>query len=323
MSPLLTDPQFAFIPPGEFLASYTFRTMLAGTTAVGATAGALGSFLYLQKQSLVSDVIGHAATLGVTLSFIIATAVLGVDGRSTVTLTIGSVIASTCAVLLTNWIARNSRVSPDAAMVVCLGLFYGGGMVLMRMIIHSSLPNRGGINRYMFGNAATLTYSDLTAIGVFGTLAIAVMVLFWKELKVYVFDPVLCRTLGFTPRVLSPLLLGSATLAIVIGIKAVGLILMVAFAIMPAAAARQWTHHLWTMVGLSGLIGGACGAAGSYLAVSMGKVPTGPVVVIVLFLAVAVSLLGAPERSIAHRRLAQRRRLRELLADARTGGRSS
>ncbi|SPT54316.1 Manganese transport system membrane protein mntB [Actinomyces bovis] len=307
------------VSPGDFLESYTYRTMAVGTTAVGTTAGALGAFLYLHKQSLVSDVIGHSAALGVTGAFIVATALLGIDGRSMLVLTIGSVIASTAAVLLANWIARNSRVGVDAAMATCLALFYGGGLVLFRVIVHSKLRNRGGIDKYMFGNAATLSNNDLVTIAALGALALALMLVFWKELKVYTFDPVLAATSGFSPRILSPLLLGTATLAIVIGIKAVGLILMIAFAIMPAAGARQWTGHLWSMVGLSAAFGGLGGLGGSYLAVNLGKVPTGPVVVIVLFVVLTVSLLAAPERSVLQRRRAQAEQRRRLLAETEVG----
>lgn len=304
------------VSPADFFDSYTYRTMAIGTTAVGTTSGALGAFLYLHKQSLVSDVIGHSAALGVTGAFILATAVLGVNGRSMLVLTIGSVIASTAAVLLANWIAKSSRVGVDAAMATCLALFYGGGIILFRIIFRSSLPNRGGIDKYMFGNAATLTLDDLVTISVLAAVALTLMLVFWKELKVYTFDPVLAATMGFSPRVLSPLLLGTATLGIVIGIKAVGLILMIAFAIMPAAAARQWTGHLWSMVALSAAFGGLSGAAGSYLAVNLGKVPTGPVVVIALFVALTFSLLLAPDRSLLQRRRARAAQRRRLLVEA-------
>ena len=107
------------------------------------------------------------------------------------------------------------------------------------------------------------------------------------------------------------------SVAVVIGIKAVGLILMIAFAIMPAAAARQWTHRLWSMVTLSGVIGALSGAVGSGLAVNLGKVPTGPVVVLVLAAVLTVSLLAAPERSVLQRRRALRAQRRRLLAQAK------
>ncbi|MBO3725072.1 metal ABC transporter permease [Actinomyces bowdenii] len=315
MSALSASLAPALVDPVAFLSSYTYRTMLLGTSMVGLTAGALGSYLYLHKQSLVSDVIGHSAIAGVTTAFITATALLGIGGRSVLVLTIGALIAATAAVLVANWIARASRVGIDAAMAICLALFYGSGVVMLNAISHSSLPERGGIADYVFGSASTLTRADLTAISGFAATALAVTALLWKEFKLLTFDPVLCRTMGLSNRALSPLLLGTVTVAIVIGIKAVGLILMVAFAIMPAAAARQWTRHLWSMIALAGLIGALSAAMGSYLAVSLGSIPTGPIIVLVLAAVLAVSLLAAPRRSLLRRRQAQRALRRRLLAE--------
>lgn len=316
MNPVLTQLLVLDMPSGvgiiEFLTNYTFRNMLIGTTIIGGASGALGCFLYLRKQSLTSDVIGHSAIAGVMIAFIFATVVLSIEGRSMFVLTIGSIIAATAAVLMSNWISRDSRISLDAAMAICLSLFYGGGIVLMRIITHSTLQGRGGIDKYMFGNASTLTRADIYTIMFFGGLSIIVTMLFWKEFKVFSFDPVLSETLGFSYRTLNPLLMGTATVAIVIGVKAVGLILMIAFAIMPAASARQWTKRLSTMVLLASILGAGSAAFGSFLAVNIGKVPTGPVVVLVLFTVFTFSLIAAPERSVLRRALIRRAKTREL-----------
>lgn len=303
---------FLIVTPLDFLANFTFRTMAIGTTLIGATSGALGTFLYLRKQSLISDVIGHSAIFGVMVAFVVATTVFGINGRSMVVLTIGAVIFSTLSALLANWIASVSQLRIDAAMVISLSIFYGAGMVMLQRIVHSSLPNRGGIDKYMFGNAATLGTGDILAIAMFSSLAIGVMLLLWKEFKVFAFDPVLAQSIGFSPRILGPVLAIATTIAVVIGVKAVGLVLMIAFAIMPAAAARQWVHHLWSMVTLSAAIGGGAGLVGSYLAVNFGKVPTGPVVVLILFGAFTFSLLFAPERSVIRRYIVRRAKMREL-----------
>lgn len=310
----VTFPADGGITITEFLTNYTFRTMLIGTTLIGLTSGALGCFLYLRKQSLISDVIGHSAIAGVMLAFIIAVGVFGIEGRSMLVLTIGAVITATIAVLVSNWVTQDSRVTIDAAMAISLSLFYGIGMVLMRQITHSTLQGRGGIDKYMFGNAATLLEADLYTIAVFGGLAILIMIAFWKEFKVFTFDPILATQMGFSPQILTPLMMGAVTIAIVIGVKAVGLILMIAFAIMPAAAARQWTKRLSSMVILSSLIGGLSGAVGSYLSANMGKVPTGPIVVILLFGVFVFSLSFAPERSVLRRAVVRRAKAKELEA---------
>ncbi len=294
----MTLPLFDFIPPAEFFSAYIFRTMLIGTVLIGCFSGAMGCLLYLRKQALVSDVIGHSSILGVVVAFTVASVVFHADGRSLTVLVIGAAIAATLAAILTNVIVRISKIKADAAMAICLSLFYGGGMVGMRMLTHSSLPNRGGIESYMFGNAANLRGVDVRTILIFGALVVAVLVLAFKEIKLLLFDPISARVQGFSPRILDPLIIGIATLAIVIWIKGVGLILMVAFAIMPAAAARQWTNKMSHMIILAGVFGGLAGGAGAYVSVCLGKVPTGPVVVLCLFTAVLFSLFFAPQRSV-------------------------
>ena len=287
------------VPFSDFLFNFTFRTMFIGSMMVGAFSGVLGSFLYLRRQSLISDVIGHSAIAGVTGSFIFSTLILGINGRSILSLTIEAVIASTLAVYVANWIAADSRINIDAAMAVVLALFFGGGLVMMRFIIKSNLPKRGGITDYIFGNAATLGSDDLVIIGAFGLLTLAVTALVWKEFKLFSFDPVQAEIMGFSSRIISPLMLTTITIAIVIGVKAVGLILMIAFAIMPAVAARQWTNHLFSMVTLSGVIGAVCAGLGCYFSVNLGSVPTGPVIVVMLFIAVLISFFFAPRGLIA------------------------
>ncbi len=291
----------------ELFGNFTFRTMILSTGIIGAVSGLLGSLLYLRRQTMISDVIGHSAIGGVALGFITCTALLGIDGRSVLTLTISAAITTAVAVLLTNVITRFSRLGSDAAMAVTLAVFFGGGLVLLRWIGHSKLPNRAGIEKYVFGNAATLTGEDLTTIAIIGVLAVAVVVVLFKELMLSAFDPVLAATMGFSPRILQPILLVTVTTGIVIGIKAVGLILMIGFVMLPAAAARQWARRLHTMTLFSAVIGGLSGMVGSILAVHLGRVPTGPIIIVVLFAAFLVSLLASPQRSVLSTWLARRR----------------
>lgn len=302
-----------FVAPSELLLNYTFRTMLIGTVLVGVFSGSMGCFLYLRRQALIADVIGHSAVFGVAAAFVIAVAVLGVSGRSMVTLTIGAVISSSLAAFAVNWIS-GTRLGSDAAMAGVLALFYGSGIVLLRSASLSSLPGRGGIETYIFGNAATTTHEDLLVIAVCGGAALLTIIIGWRAFGLFTFDPVFAHTVGYRSAVLGPVLGVATTVAVVIGVKSVGLILMVAFAIMPAASARQWTGSLRSMVMLAGSIGGAAGAVGSYAAVSFGRVPTGPIVVLVLFTVFLVSVLFAPRRSVIGRAMRARRNAVRLAA---------
>lgn len=306
--------------PVDFFSDHTYRMVFFGTATIGLVAGALGAFAYLRKQSLISDVISHAALPGTLLAFLTAVVLLGVDGRNMLGLILGAVVIGTLAVLFANAVARNSKIRIDTAMAVTLAVFFGGGMLLMRIIANGAFPGKGGIQDYLFGNASVITIADLTTSLTVGALALATMLLCWKEFALRTFDPDHATVLGFGPRLVDTLMFATIVVATVIGVKAVGLVLMVAFVVTPPAAARQWARTLPGMVALSALFGAVGSGAGAYLSIVLGKVPTGPLIVLTLFAIFLVSLLCSPRRSILTRaagRLRARRALRrELLAEA-------
>ena len=304
----------------EFFGNHTFRMVLLGTSVIGLVAGALGSFAYLRKQSLISDVVAHSALPGALLAFLAAVLILEVNGRNMLGLLIGAIITGTLAALFANTIAARTKIRIDTAMAISLTVFFGAGMILLRIISNGRFPGKGGIDDYLFGNASIITIADLTTITVVGALALILMVVFWKEFTLRTFDPDLSNVLGFRARVIDTLMFTTIVIAIVIGVKAVGVVLMIAFVVTPPAAARQWTSTLPGMVALSGVFGAIGSAVGAYVSVSVGTVPTGPVIVLTLFVIFLVSLMAAPRRSIIASALRQARARealrRELLSEA-------
>ncbi|HHU67825.1 metal ABC transporter permease [Corynebacterium sp.] len=279
--------------PADYFSDHTFTMVTVGTAVIGGVAGALGSFAYLRRQSLISDVISHAALPGTLLAFLLLTA-LGLDGRSMAGLLLGATTVGTVAVIAANAITRHSRIAIDTAMAVVLSSLFGLGMLLIQYIQRTPLPGKGGIQDHLFGNASTITRADLTVSLLVGVGTLAMVGLFWKEFALATFDRDLAGLLGFHHRVLDPLVFCAITVATVIGVKAVGLVLMVAFVVTPPAAARQWTRTLPTMVALSGLFGATGAAVGAYLSIVFGPVPTGPVIVLVLFTLFLLSLTLSP-----------------------------
>lgn len=303
----------------EFLTNHTYRTVFFGTSVIGLVAGALGCFAYLRKQSLISDVISHAALPGTLIAFLTAVVVLGGDGRSMAGLIVGAVVVGTFAVLFANGVSRFSKIKIDTAMAVSLTLFFGVGMILMRIISNGTFPGKGGIQDYLFGNASVMTVADLvTSISV-GAVALVLMVVFWKEFALRTFDPDHSVVLGFRARTIDTLMFTTIVIATVIGVKAVGLVLMVAFVVTPPAAARQWVRTLPAMVALSAVLGAVGSGVGAYLSIALGPVPTGPLIVLTLFGIFVVSMLFAPRRSIVAllvvRARARAALKRELLAE--------
>lgn len=291
----------------EFFADHTYRMVFFGTATIGLVAGALGTFTYLRKQSLISDVISHAALPGTLVSFLIAVLVFEANGRNMFGLMLGAIVFGTAAALASNGITRLSKLRIDTAMAISLTVFFGFGMLLMRHIADSAYPGKGGIQDYLFGNASVVTFADLAASLSVGGAALVLMLLFWKEFKLRSFDPDLSTVLGFSSRVIDTLMFTTVVVAVAIGVKAVGLVLMVAFVVTPPAAARQWVRSLGGMVVLSGAIGAVGSGLGAYLSILLGNVPTGPAIVLVLFAIFVVSIALSPRRSIVRRMLARMR----------------
>lgn len=283
----------------DFLAEFSYRRTLFGTMAIGATCGAMGTFLYLRRQALMSDVIGHAATPGVMAAFLLVSLLApGADPRALPVLVVGALVSGLASVWLSQAIARHTRIGIDATMAVVLSLFLGGGLMILQVIQKSTLPGKGGIQDLMFGNAATLTSLDVATIAVSSVVILAVAGLCWRPFVLMTFDETEARIQGWPVRWLTPALFGLLVVAIVMGVKAVGLILMIAFAVFPPAAARQFTRTTLTMFVLSGAIGAAAAAIGSYLSIALGNVPTGPVIVVVLGAFIGVSMLAGSRTGV-------------------------
>ncbi|MGE5790798.1 MAG: metal ABC transporter permease, partial [Syntrophaceae bacterium] len=123
----------------------------------------------------------------------------------------------------------------------------------------------------------------------------------WKEFKLLCFDPDFARSLGFPIRWLDVLLITLLVTSIVIGLQTVGVVLMSAMVVAPAAAARQWTDRLGAMVAISALFGGLAGGAGALTSSVTERLPTGPTIVLCLTAIVLVSLLAAPNRGVLWR----------------------
>jgi manganese/zinc/iron transport system permease protein len=263
----------------------------AGTLALGAVAGAVGSFAVLRRQSLQGDAVAHAALPGVAAAFLLG-------GRSPLALVAGGAVAGWLAMLVVGGIVRRSRVPFDAALAGVLAVFFGLGLVLFTYIQRNV---RGAsltpLERYLFGQAALVNISDLWVIGGFGLLALFLLALFWKQFKVVSFDPAFAASVGVPVRAVELLLTTLTVVAVVVGLKAVGVVLMTALLIAPGVAARQWTDRLGRVVPLAGVFGalaGACGTVASHLLSyqfpKTGSVPTGPTIVLCATLFVALSL---------------------------------
>jgi manganese/zinc/iron transport system permease protein len=280
--------------------TFTARNVLIGATLLGALGGTLGSFALLRRQSLLGDALAHAALPGVCLAYLVT------GTKSPLPLFVGALAAGLAGSLLILATVRWSRIKEDSAIGIVLSVFFGIGIVLLTYIQKLPAGNQSGLDKYLFGQAATLVVEDLQVMAVLGAVVVAFVVAFYKEFKLLSFDPGFGSSLGLPMRRLEILLTLLLVVVVVVGLQTVGVVLIVATLITPAAAARQWTDRLGAMVLLSAGIGAAAGAVGSLASASVSKLPTGPVIVVVSSSVLIVSLLLAPQRGILWARLRER-----------------
>jgi manganese/zinc/iron transport system permease protein len=271
---------------------YTLRTVALGTALLGVVSGALGAFALLRKQSLMGDAISHAALPGVVLAFMLT----GLKGP--VVLMAGAAIAGVLGVLVVVLLTRTTRIKQDSALGIILAVFFGFGLMLLTFLQNDPDARQAGLNHFLFGQAATLMEGDVFVMALFGGAALALMLLFWKEFKLLSFDRDFGASLGLPMQRLEILITFLLVVAIVIGLQAVGVVLMSAMVVAPAAAARQWTDRLGVMVALAALFGALAGVAGTLLSTAASGLSTGPMIVLCISAIAAFSLLLAPRRGI-------------------------
>ncbi|SET87263.1 metal ABC transporter permease [Lacrimispora sphenoides] len=289
----------------SLFSDYTFQTVALGSALLGLISGVLGSFAVLRRQSLLGDGISHSALPGVVMAFVLS------GSKNTEVLLMGALISGLLATLFIVSIVRHTRVKFDSALALVMSVFFGLGLVLLTYVQKIPNSNQAGLKRFIFGQASTLLQRDIILMVICGLILLTLVLLFWKEFKLFTFDSDFAQSLGFSPKKLNLLLSFMIVLAIIIGLQTVGVILMSAMLITPAVAARQWTNKLWVMVTLSALFGAASGIAGTAASSLVPKLPTGPAIVVCVSAIVIISVLFAPGRGVLHR-VYQRRKNKVL-----------
>lgn len=289
------------------LRDYNTRLVVLSTASLGLSAGLVGSFLLLRKRSLMGDALSHATLPGIAAAFLMATA-LGGAGKSLPVLLAGAALFGLLGVGSVMFITAQTRLKPDAAMGVVLGVFFGVGVALLTVIQQLPVSDAAGLKYYIYGRTATMIWSDLMLIVSVSAIVMAISAVLFKEFAVLCFDEGYAGAQGWPVRRLDALMLALVTAVTVIGLQAVGLILVIALLIIPPAAARFWTYDLKKLAVLAALIGAVSGWVGSSISALAPQLPAGAVIVLVASAVFVISLLigahrGVLLRAVGHARL--------------------
>ncbi|MEW4371606.1 metal ABC transporter permease [Paenibacillus kandeliae] len=266
------------------------RWIIAGCMLLGLSSGVIGCYMVLQKRSLIGDALAHAALPGICIAFMLTGA------KSALGFFIGALIAGVIATFGIRWITTYSRIKQDAALGIVLSLFFGIGVLLLTRIQHSGDGGQSGLDKFLFGQAASMMREDLYLLTGISVVLLVLCGLLFKQFKLISFDRDFARGLGWRVVWLEQLILLLTVVVVVSGIQAVGVVLMSALLITPAVAARYWTDRLYMMLIIAGIFGAVSGIVGTLWSGMVSQLPTGPVTVLASTLIFAASALLAPRR---------------------------
>jgi manganese/zinc/iron transport system permease protein len=280
--------------------SYNTLVVLSGCALLGVAAGTVGTFALLRGRALVADAVGHAALPGVALAALVV-ALVGGDPRALPPLLAGAAIAGLLGVLAVQALTRTRRIREDAAIAIVLSSFYAAGVALMSWL--QTLPGaaQAGLSKFILGQAAAMRAEDAMIGAAVAAISLVLVLVAFQRLRAVAFDMDFARVQGLRTDRTDLLLLGLIVLVCVSGLQAVGLILVVALLVLPAATARLLTHRLPRMLTIAAVTGGISGAVGAYLSALRPEVPTGAAVVLVAAAFFTLALLLAPERGLLAR----------------------
>jgi mn2+, zn2+ ABC superfamily ATP binding cassette transporter, membrane protein len=274
------------------ITQYSFVVVAIGTMLLAMATGIIGTISILKGQSLIGDAVGHAALPGIILAFMIS------GKKSSLLLMVGAIIAGVVAFILIQTISEISKIEADTAMAIILSAMFGLGMVLKSYIQGNakySKASQSGLASYIFGQAAYILREDVIIIFTVSLISLVLFIIFYKEIKVYVFDAVYAYTIGINSKLLSLLIMIMTMILIAAGLKAVGAILISSMLITPAITGLQWSNKYEIVLVIAAVMGAVSAFIGTLLSTIVKGFSTGPSIILIMSLLALLSVLFSPK----------------------------
>lgn len=272
---LLLDPlQFSFI----------VRALIAAVL-VGIVCSVLGTYVVLRGMAFFGDALAHTILPGVVIAFLLGWP-----------LAVGALIMGVFTAVGIGALSSRGVVKEDTA----IGVIFAGAFALGVALLSATGNYTVDLAHFLFGNLLGVTSGDLWVTAVLGLIVLLIVFFFYKEFMVISFDPVLATTLRLPATFLRYLLLVLIAVTIVVSLQVVGIALMVAMLVTPAAAASLLTRRLTPMMFIAAAIGAFSGAAGLYTSYYL-DIASGPAVVLIATAIFALAFLFAPQRGLVWR----------------------
>lgn len=267
----------------------SLRYVLIGSILLGMTCGLLGSWIVVRKMALVGDALSHAVLPGVALGF------LWNMTKDPAAIFIGAALSGLIGISFVQWIEETTPIKKDAALGIVLSLFFSIGLCLMTMIQRLPIATKSGLDKFLFGQIAALGEKDVILMLVISVICVLLIFLNYKELLSTSFDSNFAASLGLPARWINHALMLGVSFAVVIALQAVGVVLVSAMLIIPAATAFLLTDRMHWMLVWAAFIGILCGISGAFFSFLTSSLPTGPLMVLAGSLIFGLTFIFAPK----------------------------
>ncbi len=278
---------------------YNTIVVLAGVGLLGAGSGLVGALGVLRRRSLLGDALAHASLPGICLGFLVA------GSRNIPLMMLGALASGVLGIVAIGALSRYTRIREDSSIGIVLSVFFGLGVVMSQMIRnHTQHGSTAGLESYILGKTAGMTRGDVYGILAIAIACVVLVVLLHKELKLVAFDADFAKSLGWPVYAIDLALMTLIALAVVVGLHAVGVVLIAAMLIMPGVSSRFWTDRFSTLLLLSGILGLFIGVIGTMISAEYQLMPAGPLIVLTGSTVFVFSLLFGTRRGLIARGIA-------------------
>lgn len=283
--------------------------VVLGMICLNASTAVIGTFAFLRKRALIGDAIAHSLLPGLCFGFLMA------GEKNLIYLLVGSFITGWLSTFFVDFIVNRTRVKQDAAIGIVLSTFFAFGVVLLTYIQKNAGGQQAGLDQFLFGQAAAINKSEIWILAIILLLILTLTGLFFKSFVILSFNLEFGKSVGMPVKTLEFILTSLTVLAIAAGIQALGVILISALIITPAASARFWTHNLKKMILLAVGFSVFAGIFGAYISYAAENMPTGPWVVVAISTITIISIIVAPKKGLIAKLLRHQKNKQKILLE--------
>ncbi len=300
--------------PWHYLTDPVLQAPTIGSMLMCLSSALVGVIVFLRRRSLLGEALSHATYPGVVISVLFMATFFPLSSDAVaIAILVGAFLSALLGLWVIEKMERSFRVKNDAALCFVLSVFFGFGVLVASRVQFTHALWYKTVQIFLYGQAATMTNVHVVLYALLALLLSIVLVLLYRQIQMSIFDRDFSKTVGLPIRWIDSLLFFLLVLAIVIGIRSVGVVLMAGMLIAPAVAARQFSHRLGTVFLFAAAIGSLSGFLGNYLSVELPQwgmqqgwnwdfsLPTGPMILLSASAICLLSLLFAPRNGLLSR----------------------